>query len=89
MWENDFFTILGYTKGNEEMQRFQSVGTNNFAYNYNLTLPHASQVFVTVVAINAAGLRSAAYSSGLNIDQTSPVIDKIRDGAGKDIYLFA
>lgn len=71
------------------MQRFQSVGANNFAYNYNLTLPHASQVFVTVVAKNSAGLRYAAYSFGLNIDQTPPVIDKIHDGAGNTIYLFA
>lgn len=70
------------------MQRFQSVGTNNFAYNYNLTLPHASQVFVTVVAKNAAGLHYAAYSSGLNIDQTPPVIEKIHDGAGNTFYLL-
>ncbi|XP_076075242.1 uncharacterized protein LOC143046127 [Mytilus galloprovincialis] len=82
---SEYIWAIGYTKGNEEMQRFQSVGANNFAYNYNLTLPHASQVFVTVVAKNSAGLRYAAYSSGLNIDQTPPVIDKIHDGAGVDI----
>ncbi|CAC5375361.1 unnamed protein product [Mytilus coruscus] len=82
---SEYMWAIGYTKGNEEMQRFQIVGTNNFAYNYNLALPHASQVFVTVIAKNAAGLRSAAYSSGLNIDQTPPVIDQIHDGAGVDI----
>jgi hypothetical protein len=38
---------------------------NNFGYNYNVTLAHSSQVYITVVAINNAGLHSKAYSDGI------------------------
>lgn len=75
--------MLGNTRGNAEMQHFQSVGVNNFGYNYNITLAHSSQVHVTVVAINAAGLQAKAYSAGVDIDNTPPVINQVHDGVGK------
>ncbi|CAG2198380.1 unnamed protein product [Mytilus edulis] len=81
----EYLWAIGNTKGNAEIQHFQSVGVNNFAYNYNVTLIHLSQIFVTVVAVNAAGLRGKAYSTGFDIDLTPPVIAYIHDGAGDDI----
>lgn len=77
-----FFVYLGNTEGSAELQDFKSVGVNTFAYNYNLTLVHASQVYVTVVAINGAGLRNVAYSTAIDIDKTPPVLEEVHDGTG-------
>ncbi|XP_076075248.1 uncharacterized protein LOC143046131 isoform X2 [Mytilus galloprovincialis] len=81
----EYLWAIGNTRGNAEMQHFQSVGVNNFGYNYNITLAHSSQVHVTVVAINAAGLQAKAYSAGVDIDNTPPVINQVHDGVGVDI----
>jgi hypothetical protein len=39
-------------------------------------------MYITVVAINNAGLHSKAYSTGINIDRTPPVIPYVNDGTG-------
>ncbi|CAC5375030.1 unnamed protein product [Mytilus coruscus] len=82
---SEYIWAFGNARGNAEIQHFQSVGVNDFGYNYNITLAHSSQVHVTVVAINAAGLQAKAYSAGVDIDNTPPVINQVHDGVGEDI----
>lgn len=84
----------GYTEGSTEVQGFQSVGLSNFAYNYNVTLAHTSVIHITVVAINAAGLRGKAHAEDLLVDLTPPNIAYINDGIGivtdhVKIFLFS
>jgi hypothetical protein len=43
--------ISGYTEGSTEVQRFTSIGVNNFAYNYNVTLAHTSVIYVTIIGL--------------------------------------
>ena len=40
-------------------------------------------MYITVVAINNAGLHSKAYSDGITFDRTPPVIHYVNDGTGK------
>ena len=58
------------------------MGVNTFGFNYNVTLIHSSKIYVTVVAINAAGLSSRQYSSTYLVDLTPPTIVYVYDGTG-------
>jgi len=40
-------------------------------------------VYITVVAINNAGLHTKAYSTGIQINRTPPVLQYVNDGTGK------
>ena len=75
-------TISGYTEGSTEVQRFTSVGVNNFAYNYNVTLAHTSVIYVTIIATNAAGLMTKVHARSLLVDLTPPNIIFVNDGIG-------
>ncbi|XP_076086914.1 uncharacterized protein LOC143057491 [Mytilus galloprovincialis] len=81
----EYLWAIGYKEGSTEIQRYTSVGLNTFAYNYNITLTHTSQVHITVIAINGAGLSSVATAEALFIDLTAPDIEFIYDGIGYDI----
>ncbi|XP_052082402.1 uncharacterized protein LOC127720030 [Mytilus californianus] len=81
----EYLWAIGYKEGSTEIQRYTSVGLNTFAYNYNITLAHTSQVHITVVAINGAGLSSVATAEALFIDLTPPDIEFVYDGIGYDI----
>ncbi|VDI63401.1 Hypothetical predicted protein [Mytilus galloprovincialis] len=74
-----------YTEGSTEVQGFTSVGLNNFAYNYNVSLAHTSVIHITVIATNAAGLRREAHAEDLLVDLTAPDIRFVNDGIGSDI----
>lgn len=76
-------SISGYTEGSTEVQGFQSVGLSNFAYNYNVSLPHTSTIHVTVIATNAAGLMTKIHAASLLVDKTPPEITYVNDGIGK------
>ena len=54
------------------MQHFRSVGLLSHARAEALLLQHGTEVHVTVVAENAAGLRAAIYSDPLTVDLTPP-----------------
>ena len=56
------------------MQNFRSVGRQTHARANALLLQHGTEVHVTVVAENAAGLRTAIYSDPLTVDLTRPVL---------------
>ena len=74
--------ISGYTEGSTEVQRFTSIGVNNFAYNYNVTLAHTSVIYVTIIATNAAGLMTKVHARSLLVDLTLPNIIFVNDGIG-------
>lgn len=76
------YLFKGYTEGSTEVQGFTSVGLNNFAYNYNVSLAHTSVIHITVIATNAAGLRHEVHAEDLLVDLTPPYIDFINDGIG-------
>jgi hypothetical protein len=50
------FYLPGYTEGSTEIQGYTSVGVNTFGFNYNVSLIHSSMIYVTVIAVNMAGL---------------------------------
>ncbi|VDI80173.1 Hypothetical predicted protein [Mytilus galloprovincialis] len=81
----DYTWAIGYTEGSTEVQGFQSVGLSNFAYNYNVSLPHTSTIHVTVIATNAAGLMTKIHAESLLVDKTPPEITCVNDGIGEDI----
>jgi len=75
------FLSTGTVEGGTQLQEFRSVGTSDQAVNSNLTLTQGTYVYVTVVAVNAAGLRSMVLSEPSLVDKTPPVIAFVRDGS--------
>ena len=58
--------------GGVQLHNFRSVGLLSHARADALLLQHGTEVHVTVVAENAAGLRTAIYSDALTVDLTPP-----------------
>ncbi|KAK3612504.1 hypothetical protein CHS0354_024474, partial [Potamilus streckersoni] len=81
----DYSWAIGYVVGGTQLQDFHSVGLRTFAYNRTLKLTQNSKVHVTVVATNAAGLKTVSYSEPITVDFTPPVLNVVRDGKGLDI----
>ncbi|XP_035661568.1 uncharacterized protein LOC118405866 [Branchiostoma floridae] len=82
----DYMWAIGTVEGGTQLQEFRSVGTSDQAVNSNLTLTQGTYVYVTVVAVNAAGLRSMVLSEPSLVDKTPPVIAFVRDGSSdKDV----
>lgn len=79
MWIKWLF-LVGYTKGGTQIQGFQSVGLNNFAYNANVTLVHNTFVHITAIASNVVGLQGISYSEPVLVDLTPPDIVNVYDG---------
>lgn len=77
-----FIFVIGYSEGSTEIQAYTSVGLNNFAYNYNVTLAHTSLIHITVIATNAAGLTRKAHAEDFLVDLTPPIIMFVNDGIG-------
>ncbi|XP_035698706.1 uncharacterized protein LOC118431572 [Branchiostoma floridae] len=75
---------IGTVKGGTQLQGFTSVGRSTSGRNENLHLQHGSSVHVTVVATNAAELRTVVYSVPAVVDLTPPVISNIQDGVEPD-----
>ncbi|KAI8509825.1 hypothetical protein Bbelb_122530 [Branchiostoma belcheri] len=75
---------IGTVQGGTQLQGFKSVGRRTSARNESLHLQHGSSVHVTVVATNAAELRTVVYSEPAVVDLTPPVIGNIRDGTEED-----
>lgn len=69
--------------GGVQIQGFKGVGQRQHGSALGLTLHHGTPLYVTVVATNAAGLTTVAYSSPLLVDMTPPVITDLIDGMGK------
>ncbi|XP_066263995.1 uncharacterized protein [Branchiostoma lanceolatum] len=77
----DNIWAIGTVQGGTQLQAFRSVGTSDQAINSDLTLTQGSNVYVTVVAVNSAGLRSVVHSQPAMVDKTPPVISFVRDGS--------
>ena len=75
-----FLNIVGTVQGGTQLQSFVSVGRRTFASNNTLRLDHKTVVYITVVAINAAGLRTVSYSDPIMIDLTKPECKFVNDG---------
>ncbi|XP_078574183.1 uncharacterized protein LOC144860694 [Branchiostoma floridae x Branchiostoma japonicum] len=78
---------IGTVQGGTQLQAFTSVARRTSARNEDLRLKHGSSIHVTVVATNAAELKTVVYSDPVVVDLTPPVISEIKDGAeGDDVY---
>ncbi|XP_060577218.1 uncharacterized protein LOC132734491 [Ruditapes philippinarum] len=76
----EYMWAIGTVKGGTQLQTFKSVGRRTFASNNTLRLEHDTVVYVTVIAINAAGLRTRSYSDPIMIDLTKPECKFVNDG---------
>ncbi|KAK7500517.1 hypothetical protein BaRGS_00008092 [Batillaria attramentaria] len=81
----DYQWALGTVQGGVQIQGFHSVGRRQHATVSGLKLTHGLPLYVTVLARNAAGLTSVAYSEPLVTDMTPPVISDLVDGSGTDV----
>lgn len=55
----------------------------NFGINSNVTLVHNTNIYITTVAMNAAGLRGVSFSDPVYVDLTPPEINYVYDGRGR------
>ncbi|XP_053401094.1 uncharacterized protein LOC123523194 isoform X2 [Mercenaria mercenaria] len=76
----EYLWAIGTVEGGTQLQTFESVGRRSFGRAESLHLEHNTEVFVTVVAVNEAQLRTVSYSNPIYIDLTPPVFRYINDG---------
>ncbi|KAK2161993.1 hypothetical protein NP493_1549g00025 [Ridgeia piscesae] len=77
---------IGTVRGGVQLQNFRSVGRQTHARADALLVQHGTELHVTVVVGNAAGLTTAIYSDARTIDFTSPELCCLIDGdSGKDV----
>ncbi|XP_002736788.1 uncharacterized protein LOC100378079, partial [Saccoglossus kowalevskii] len=81
----DFMWAIGTVQGGTQLQGFTSVGRNTHGDKQDLILNSGSSIHVTVVILNAAGLRSVIYSDAILVDLTPPQLCCIKDGDGDDL----
>ncbi|XP_025085445.1 uncharacterized protein LOC112558907 isoform X2 [Pomacea canaliculata] len=81
----DYKWALGTVAGGVQIQGFKGVGQRQHGSALGLTLHHGTPLYVTVVASNAAGLTTVAYSSPLLVDMTPPIITDLIDGTQEDV----
>ena len=73
-------TSPGTSVGGVQLQGFGSVGRRQHASVSGLSLTHETSLYVTVLARNAAGMTSVAYSRPLVVDMTPPESLNLWDG---------
>ncbi|XP_021349445.1 uncharacterized protein LOC110447832 [Mizuhopecten yessoensis] len=83
----DYTWSIGTVRGGLTLQSLTSVGRNTFSSNSNLNLDHNAIVHVTVMATNAAGLRTILHADPILVDLTPPVVLRINDGSGEDLSM--
>ena len=66
-----FFFVLGTVKGGTQLQPFTNIGRCSSGFTSSLKLHHNTEVHVTVVAVNGAGLRTVSHSQPVYVDQDS------------------
>ncbi|CAH1258773.1 Hypp2075 [Branchiostoma lanceolatum] len=77
----DYSWAIGTARGGTQLQSFRSVGRNTHAQNSHIRLDHGAFIHVTVVAENAAELRTVVHSDPVLVDLTPPVISDVKDGS--------
>ena len=74
----EYLWAIGTVKGGQQLQTFRSVGLAEHAVNRDVSpLGHDMNVFITIVAINNAGLSSTLHAEPLLVDLTPPEISEI------------
>ncbi|CAG2212774.1 NUDT9 [Mytilus edulis] len=80
----DYKWAIGYTQGGTQIQTFKCEGRRKFGLNNKVNLVDKTFVYITVIATNAAGLQTIAYSDPVLVDLTPPIFDYVYDGTGAD-----
>ncbi|WAR04893.1 hypothetical protein MAR_020262 [Mya arenaria] len=80
----EYFWAIGTVRGGTQLQEYTSVGRNEFASSNTIQLQHNTVVFVSVMAVNGAGLRTVSYSEQIYIDLTPPEFEYVYDGDSSD-----
>jgi len=75
-----------YCRGRDKLQDFTTLGLATFASTSKLDLVHNTNVYVTVVAENGAGLRTVSHSQPILIDLTPPVFSFFHDAEYDGMY---
>ena len=78
---------LGTMPDDVSIVKFTSTGKDTTGRARNVTLSHGVRYYVTVEAINGAGMTSHGWSSGFTVDVTPPEITEVNK-ALKIMYLF-
>ncbi|WAR05117.1 hypothetical protein MAR_020486 [Mya arenaria] len=80
----EYFWAIGTVRGGTQLQEYTSVGRNEFASSNTIQLQHNTVVFVSVIAVNGAGLRTVSHSEQIYIDLTPPEFEYVYDGDSQD-----
>ncbi|WAR06111.1 hypothetical protein MAR_021480 [Mya arenaria] len=80
----EYFWAIGTVRGGTQLQEYTSVGRNEFASSNTIQLQHNTVVFVSVMAVNGAGLRTVSHSEQIYIDLTPPEFEYVYDGDSSD-----
>ena len=76
----EYFWCVGTQPMRDDIRQCESTGLRPNGSHYGLNLQQGDTYYVTVVACNGARRCSAAYSDGVTIDTTPPVMEYVRDG---------
>ncbi|WAR05722.1 hypothetical protein MAR_021091 [Mya arenaria] len=80
----EYFWAIGTVRGGTQLQEYTSVGRNEFASSNTIQLQHNTVVFVSIMAVNGAGLRTVSHSEQIYIDLTPPEFEYVYDGDSSD-----
>ena len=81
----DYRWAVGSVPGGEQYQNFRSAGQQTSCESRVQYLPHASDIYVTVVAWNGAGVERLFISERHVADHTPPAIGVVWDGSTSDV----
>ena len=76
----EYFWCVGSQPMRDDIRECESTGMRPNGSHFELNLQQGDTYYVTVVACNGARRCSAAYSDGVTIDTTPPVMEYVRDG---------
>ena len=76
----EYFWCVGSRPMRDDIRECESTGLRPNGSHYGLSFQQNDTYYVTVVACNGARRCSAAYSNGVTIDTTPPMMEYVRDG---------
>ena len=76
----EYFWCVGSQPMRDDIRECKSTAMRPNGSHFELNLQQGDTYYVTVVACNGARKCSAAYSDGVTIDTTPPVMEYVRDG---------
>ena len=74
----EYFVGVGSTPNDDNVRPFYSVGRATKTIISNVTMTSGFKYYVTLEVVNNANLRSRVSSSGVTVDNSSPIITKVR-----------